>query len=188
MALKDNYFTVSQASEYLGVTRQTISRWIEEGSIAAEKVGREKLISKEELVWWKRNRAYVDLFGWTLWRLVAQFVGYLPMDILAEGFLGKEPLRVTVTDGVKKDLVEVEQEGEELENLSQLKFHKVKKFHKPKVDKEDIEPGYEICLGFGEEMMITKASFRELGEWLPSKDEHKSRAKGKGTVTRKQYT
>jgi excisionase family DNA binding protein len=48
MALKDSYYTITQAARVLGVTRQTIARWIEEGKISAEKVGRETLIAKQE--------------------------------------------------------------------------------------------------------------------------------------------
>ena len=46
MALKDNYFTVSEAAKEIGVTRQTISRWVREGKVPAEKIGRETLIDK----------------------------------------------------------------------------------------------------------------------------------------------
>jgi len=63
MALKDKYFTISEAAEEAGVTRQTISRWIAEGKLPAEKIGREKLIEKDafrqfrdyELKWLVRN-------------------------------------------------------------------------------------------------------------------------------------
>jgi excisionase family DNA binding protein len=48
MALKDSYFTITQAAKELGVTRQTISRWIEQGKLSAERVGREILIAKQE--------------------------------------------------------------------------------------------------------------------------------------------
>jgi len=49
MAIKDQYFTVSEAAKITGVTRQTMSRWIADGKISAEKVGREVLIEKDEL-------------------------------------------------------------------------------------------------------------------------------------------
>lgn len=49
MGLKDTYFTISQAAKQMGVTRQTISRWIEEGKFPAEKIGREVLIKKDDL-------------------------------------------------------------------------------------------------------------------------------------------
>jgi excisionase family DNA binding protein len=46
MALKDKYMTVAEAAREYKVTRQTISRWINEGRVEVEKVGREKLINK----------------------------------------------------------------------------------------------------------------------------------------------
>lgn len=49
MELKDKYYTISEAAQELGVTRQTISRWISEGRLVAETIGREKLIDKEQL-------------------------------------------------------------------------------------------------------------------------------------------
>ena len=49
MALKDEYFTISEAAKDIGVTRQTISRWIIERNIPAEKVGRVTLIKKGAL-------------------------------------------------------------------------------------------------------------------------------------------
>ena len=49
MALKDKYLTIAQAAKELGVTRQTISRWIKKGHVPAEKVGRVVLISKDSL-------------------------------------------------------------------------------------------------------------------------------------------
>lgn len=48
MALKDKYITVSEAARLAGVTRQTISRWITEGHLIAEKVGRQALIDKKD--------------------------------------------------------------------------------------------------------------------------------------------
>jgi excisionase family DNA binding protein len=48
MALKDKYFTVSEAAKIAGVTRQTISRWIAEGHLIPEKVGRHVLIEKKD--------------------------------------------------------------------------------------------------------------------------------------------
>jgi len=49
MALKDNYITITQAAKQLGVTRQTISRWIAKAYVSGEKIGRETLIEKKEL-------------------------------------------------------------------------------------------------------------------------------------------
>lgn len=49
MALKDKYLTISEVAKELNVTRQTVSRWIREGKIEAEQVGREKLIDKKTI-------------------------------------------------------------------------------------------------------------------------------------------
>lgn len=49
MALKDDYSTISEAAKNLGVTRQTVSRWIASGELPAERIGRETLIKREEL-------------------------------------------------------------------------------------------------------------------------------------------
>ncbi len=46
MKIADNYFTISQLADAYGVTRQTVSRWIKQGKIKGEKVGREILINK----------------------------------------------------------------------------------------------------------------------------------------------
>ncbi len=55
MALKDEYFTISEAAKELNVTRQTISRWIKQRKIVAEKIGRETLVKKDEI------RNYMEL-------------------------------------------------------------------------------------------------------------------------------
>jgi excisionase family DNA binding protein len=49
MAIKDNYYTISEAALVLGITRQAISRWIKEGKLDAESLGRVKLIEKEKI-------------------------------------------------------------------------------------------------------------------------------------------
>ena len=48
MALKDDYYTLSQFAEFFNVTRQTVSRWLKNGEIVGEKIGREVLIHKNE--------------------------------------------------------------------------------------------------------------------------------------------
>lgn len=49
MALKDRYLTISEAASKAGVTRQTVSRWVADGHLVAEKVGRQVLIEKKKL-------------------------------------------------------------------------------------------------------------------------------------------
>lgn len=60
MALKDSYFTISQAAKHLGVTRQTVSRWVAEGKLLTEKVGRETLIEKAELERYRVDQAILE--------------------------------------------------------------------------------------------------------------------------------
>lgn len=56
MAIKDRYWTISEAAKQFNVTRQTISRWIADGKISVEKVGRETLIKKKDLHQYHRRR------------------------------------------------------------------------------------------------------------------------------------
>jgi excisionase family DNA binding protein len=74
MALKDRYFSVSQAAKEIGVTRQAIHRWIASGKIPAEKVGRETLIAKKDLYKyyrWKLSETAADSIV-SLWLGIAE--------------------------------------------------------------------------------------------------------------------
>ena len=62
MALKDEYFTISEAAQMVGVTRQTVSRWIKEGELFAEKIGREVVIRQDKLLQYKCSKV-VERFG-----------------------------------------------------------------------------------------------------------------------------
>jgi excisionase family DNA binding protein len=66
MALKDKYFTVSEAAKIAGVTRQTISRWIAEGHLIPEKVGRHVLIEKKDFGHYLRRQ--------NIYRMAAQII------------------------------------------------------------------------------------------------------------------
>lgn len=72
MALKDKYYTISQASEWLNVTRQTFSRWIKEGKFSTEKVGRETLIEKNQ-VWQYKNKAWANTILGTIDNVIFEF-------------------------------------------------------------------------------------------------------------------
>lgn len=61
MALKDTYFTISEAAKELGVTRQTVSRWIATGQISTERIGRETLIAKHELKEYQHERILISV-------------------------------------------------------------------------------------------------------------------------------
>jgi excisionase family DNA binding protein len=56
MAVKDNYYTISEAAKAIGVARQTVSHWINDGKIPAEKVGRAMLIDKQKLHQYNNER------------------------------------------------------------------------------------------------------------------------------------
>jgi excisionase family DNA binding protein len=56
MALKHTYWTISEAAKQYMVTRQTISRWISQGNIRTEKIGREILIRRKDLTKFHYNR------------------------------------------------------------------------------------------------------------------------------------
>ena len=46
--LKDEYFSVSQAGKYMGVTRQTVYRWVKNG-LPSQKIGHGVLITKDDI-------------------------------------------------------------------------------------------------------------------------------------------
>ena len=56
MALKDKYFTVSEAAKELGVSRQTMYRLLTDAKIPTEKVGGVKLVTKKTIRKYKRKR------------------------------------------------------------------------------------------------------------------------------------
>jgi len=66
MAIKDKYFTITEAARVAGVTRQTISRWISEGHLLAEKVGRQALIDKKDFGQYLMNQ--------NVYRMAAQII------------------------------------------------------------------------------------------------------------------
>ena len=51
-----NYFSTSEAAIILNVTRITIFRWIKDGSILANKIGRNYVIPHEEIIKHLDNR------------------------------------------------------------------------------------------------------------------------------------
>lgn len=63
MAVKDNYYTVAEAAGELDVTRQTIYRWIKNGILEAEKIGRETLIEKAEIFRYRDKKVGDWLYG-----------------------------------------------------------------------------------------------------------------------------
>lgn len=55
MSLKEDYLTIFQTSKFLGVTRQTVSRWIKEGKLPIEKIGRQMFIKIEDVLEYQSN-------------------------------------------------------------------------------------------------------------------------------------
>jgi len=62
MGLKEDYLTISEAAEQIGVTRQTISRWLKSGRLKSEKLGRVRLVSKKELLSVQKSDRMVDMW------------------------------------------------------------------------------------------------------------------------------
>lgn len=83
MALKDEYFTVTQAAGKLGVTRQTVYRWIAEGKLPTERIGREVLIKRDEV---KRYGQFADPTVKKFYEIIVDEVrkrhGYAEDDVL----------------------------------------------------------------------------------------------------------
>ena len=46
--LRDDYLTITQAAQYVNVTRQTIYRWVKRG-LRSDKVGRVTLIKRDDI-------------------------------------------------------------------------------------------------------------------------------------------
>lgn len=87
MVLKDNYYTVSEAAEALGITRQTIYRYLNSRQINAEKIGRETLIEKTEIARFKENRFEDWIYQMVSWNIarnnyevIREHIGYTEND------------------------------------------------------------------------------------------------------------
>jgi len=76
MAIQDEYSTISEAARDLGVTRQTVSRWIASGRLPAERIGREKLVKKEDIFTFSFNRNY----EWLIRAVPHLLIGHLRKD------------------------------------------------------------------------------------------------------------
>ncbi len=85
MALKDKYFTISEAAQEFGVTRQTISRWVASGKIPAQKIGRETLIEKTQLQRYgddSLSRSLMAKFASNIIRYLREAYGYTNEDVI----------------------------------------------------------------------------------------------------------
>jgi excisionase family DNA binding protein len=106
MALKDEYFTISEASKEVGVTRQTISRWVKDGMLSAEKVGRAVLIKKNELYEYNEKRLLEEKRSSVEGQLISvirETYGYaddIEIEFTDLGFVGpdRDDLRLSIED------------------------------------------------------------------------------------------
>ena len=136
MALKDNFLTITQAAEKMRVTRQTISRWIAEGKLSAEKVGREKLIPKHEIITLEKQQ-WAPLIAWKELAALREFLDYEPVGAEVIGMLGiGQPLQATVTTPTgEKEYIEIIEETDEAGNTTGFRCRKVEKFRPSAIQK-----------------------------------------------------
>jgi excisionase family DNA binding protein len=148
MALKDYYFTISEAAKELGVTRQTISRWIADGEIRAEKVGRETLIEKVELRQYRGKKLdqllHKMMIGLAIDRLRAEY-HYTIDDVIEErGYTSDDWIfSVRRSDGSREKIlvgeVEAEVELGKKMRFRDLKLRKVKIYKVPRKEQNSPE-------------------------------------------------
>ena len=56
LSITDYFYTMTEAAELLNVNRLTINRWVKEGKLDAQRVGRVTFIEKEQADELKRQR------------------------------------------------------------------------------------------------------------------------------------
>jgi len=113
MALKDRYFTISDAAKEVGVTRQTVSRWITEGKLLVEKIGRETLIEKKVIHEYAEFQRKLPFLQWSIKEAIfaaRKQYGYTGEDKMkfsqfdTEGQDGIFMFEVTRQDGVTESV------------------------------------------------------------------------------------
>lgn len=57
LIMEDRWFSVEEISVYLGVTKDTIYKWLSEKNLPAHKVGRLWKFKKEDVDVWVKNQA-----------------------------------------------------------------------------------------------------------------------------------
>ena len=95
MAIKDKYFTITEAAKYLHVTRQTIGLWIKEGKLPAESVGRETIIEKSQIEKYKLN----EFFEFVKFEAIEQLQRAI-MESYGFGVVAEITLQETQKDGI----------------------------------------------------------------------------------------
>lgn len=58
--MEDRWLSVSEISEYLGVVRESVYRWLAKGSMPGHKLGRHWKFRKEEVDEWVRSGGAVE--------------------------------------------------------------------------------------------------------------------------------
>lgn len=109
MVIKDLYFTISEAAKELGVSRQTIYRWINDKKIPTEKIGGIVLIEKikiQERKTQSERESFTQLVGnYMTEEFKKQFLTKDTDDIEVlpdeEGFL---VFKITNKDGTQKKI------------------------------------------------------------------------------------
>lgn len=127
MALKDKYFTISEAARQLGVTRQTVSRWIGDSRLAGERIGRETLIKKADVYEYQKKRIVDNAAR----EIVAMINGIFTDYLHEKGYIdrweyvtnvdpqvGYSNLTIQMPDGSKKILGLTKEQFPNLETLA----------------------------------------------------------------------
>ena len=145
MAIKDSYYTVSQAAKELGVTRQSISRWLNTGVLSAEKVGREKLIPKIDVYRFSLGRDAIR-FVPRMWDALEKFLHHHIEKIILEPFPIPEmefTRAMVFSTAGKVDYVAI-WDKERIGEKDSYQFNKIKKFD---WSREDMQPYIEMYIG-----------------------------------------
>ncbi len=159
MALKDQYMTISQAAKYLGVTRQTVSRWLSAGELSAEKVGRERLIPKGEVYSFILGGDAIR-FVPRMWDALEKFLGYHIEKIILEPYPIPE-MEFTRAMAISKtgevNYVQIWDKGKYTGEKDSYQFRKLKKLDWSPQD--DIQPYAEMHIGVSKEGRVV-ATYR----------------------------
>ena len=105
MALKDIYFTISEAAKEFNVSRQTIYRWIEDEKITIEKVGGVTLIDKPAIQKYaarKSLQSFSHMMDMYLLETIREQCGYRKNDVIEEDKKGGMDFIVTQKDGARE--------------------------------------------------------------------------------------
>ncbi len=163
MPLMDSYFTVSQAAKELGVTRKTISRWLVDGKLSAERVGREKLIKKGE-VYSLMLVGDAIRFIPRMWNALEKFLGHHIEKIILEPYPIPEmefTRAMAISKTGKIDYVEIWDKGKYIGEKESYQFRRFKKSDWNPT--ENIQTYAEMYIGVSKDGKVV-ATYKEHGE------------------------